>query len=75
LRPGETHGIREAGKAEAVAELLAGAPRLGYGGEENDLLEVFSRLAGRISIHLLSLRVEDDPRLWLERHRKGERSL
>jgi hypothetical protein len=77
LHPGPPLDVERMGAAEAVAELAANAPRLGYEGEEDELLEVFSSAVAQAPIYKLSLSMGDDVMLWLEKFvqegRKGNR--
>jgi hypothetical protein len=72
LHPELTRGLRRMAPAEAVAELAVNAPRLGYSGEEDELLEVFSSAASALPIYELSMRLGDDLASWLEIYRKEE---
>jgi hypothetical protein len=58
-------GLEKMTQPEAVAELEADAPRLGYPEEEQELLDVFSRMAEAIPIYRLSIRLGDDVSSWL----------
>jgi hypothetical protein len=60
LHPELEAGLYRRSPAEALAELAANAPRLGYAGEESKLLAVFSSLAHTVPIYRLSLRLGDD---------------
>jgi len=59
-------GMEEMTPPQAVAELAADAPRLGYEGEEGELLNAFSRMAEAIPIYRLSVKLGDDVVSWLE---------
>jgi hypothetical protein len=59
-------GLEEMTPPQAVAELSANAPRLGYEGEEGELLAAFSRMAQGIPIYKLSIKLGDDVMSWLK---------
>ena len=59
-------GLEEMTPPLAVAELSANAPRLGYEGEEGELLAAFSRMAEFIPIYRLSIKLGDDVLSWLK---------
>jgi hypothetical protein len=59
-------GLERMEPAEAVAEMAVNAPRLGYEGEETELLAIFSSAALSVPIYNLSLRLEDDVYAWLK---------
>ena len=60
-------GLEEMTPPQAVAELSANAPRLGYEGEEGELLAAFSRMAKSIPIYRLSIKLGDDVLSWLRK--------
>jgi hypothetical protein len=60
LHPELEPGLHPQSPGEALAELAANAPRLGYAGEESKLLGVFSSLASTVPIYRVSLRLGDD---------------
>ncbi len=60
LHPELPRGLRRRRPGEALAELSANAPRLGYPGEESKLLDIFSRLVEEVPIYELSLGLGDD---------------
>jgi hypothetical protein len=60
LHPELQPGLHRQSPAEALAELTANAPRLGYSGEESKLLVVFSSFAQAVPIYILSFRLGDD---------------
>ena len=65
--------IWEPGKEEqALAELTANAPRMGFAAEESKLLTVFSSLVQAVPIYRLSLRLGDDAMPYLKRVCKEE---
>ncbi len=66
LHPELEPGMRPQRSAEALAELAANAPRLGYRGEESKLLGVFSSLISTVPIYILSRRLGDDVVPYLE---------
>ncbi|MEW6554194.1 MAG: hypothetical protein AB1384_07915 [Actinomycetota bacterium] len=67
LHPGSGEGLFRQSPAEALAELASNAPRMGYGGEESKLLEVFSSLVEAVPIYRLSIRLGDDVTPYLQR--------
>jgi hypothetical protein len=64
-------GLKRMYPAQAVAELAVNAPRLGYEGEEVELLAIFSSASLALPIYNLSLSLEDDVRAWLEAFGRG----
>jgi len=67
LHPEMDTGLYRQSPGEALADLAANAPRLGYGGEESKLLGVFSSLVETVPIYRLSLRLGDDAAVYLRR--------
>lgn len=72
LHPELPPGLRRMVPAEAVAELACNAPRLGYAGEEDELLAIFSSASAIAPIYKLSIRLGDDVPSWLEEFRLKE---
>ncbi len=72
LHPARESGMRRQPRGEALAELMANAPRLGYAGEESKLLDIFSSLVAEIPIYAMSFRLGDDAAAFLARIRKEE---
>jgi hypothetical protein len=72
LHPELSTGLRRMSAVDAVAELSVNAPRLGYEGEEEELLAIFSSVASTLPIYQLSMRLEDDLVSWLEKLQEEE---
>jgi hypothetical protein len=60
LHPELEAGLYVQSPGEALAELTANAPRMGYTGEESKLLAVFSSLTQAVPIYRLSIGLGDD---------------
>lgn len=66
LRPGLPSGTYRCSPGEALAELVAEAPRLEISGEESKLLEIFSSVAATVPICKLSAGLEEDVMEYVE---------
>lgn len=65
LHRGQPGGLSRLQPAEALADLAANSPRMGYAGEEEELLDVFSRMVTELPIYGLSLDLDEDVRSML----------
>lgn len=65
-------GLEAMSAPQAVAELASNAPRLGYAGEEGELLDLFSRISGGVPIYRLSFGLDFDVPSWLRDWRAEE---
>ncbi len=72
LQPELPEGYGRMGAAEAVAQLMVNAPRLGFSSEENELLANFSSAASAVPIYKLSLKLGDDITSWLKKFKAEE---
>ncbi len=67
LHPELEPGLYAQSPAEAVAELVSNAPRMGYADEESKLLVIFSSLVVAVPIYRLSVTLGDDVMPFFER--------